>query len=82
MRALDVVNRLRNQPQAIIIRPGPRHWAIFEKSLRLSKAEGNLIPDTYHAALAIEAGCDWITTNKGFLRFPGLRAHHPFRKAL
>ena len=39
-------------------------------------------PDAYHAALAIESGCDWITTDKGFLRFAGLRARHPLRKAL
>ncbi|EAR21997.1 type II toxin-antitoxin system VapC family toxin [Nitrococcus mobilis] len=81
-RALAFVHQVRSQPQAVPIRPGPRHWAIFEKLVRLSKAEGNLVPDAYHAALAIEAGCDWITTDKGFLRFPGLRARHPFRKTL
>jgi toxin-antitoxin system PIN domain toxin len=80
--ALDVVNQIRGQPQAVPIRPGPRHWAIFEKFLRSSEAKGNLVPDAYHAALAIESGCDWITTDKGFLRFPGLRARHPLRKAL
>jgi uncharacterized protein len=80
--ALDVVNQIRGQPQAVPIRPGPRHWAIFEKLVRSSEAKGNLVPDAYHAALAIESGCDWITTDKGFLRFPGLRARHPLRKAL
>ena len=80
--ALDVVNQIRGQPQAVPIRPGPRHWAIFENLVRSSEAKGNLVPDAYHAALAIESGCDWITTDKGFLRFPGLRARHPLRKAL
>ena len=80
--ALDVVNQIRGQPQAVPIRPGPRHWTIFEKLVRSSEAKGNLVPDAYHAALAIESGCDWITTDKGFLRFPGLRARHPLRKAL
>jgi uncharacterized protein len=80
--ALEVVKQIRSQPQAVPIRPGPRHWAIFEKLLRASDATGNLVPDAYHAALAIESGCDWITTNKGFLRLAGLRARHPFRKAL
>jgi toxin-antitoxin system PIN domain toxin len=77
--ALDVVKQIRGQPQAVPIRPGPRHWAIFEKLLRSSQAKGNLVPDAYHAALAIESGCDWITTDKGFLRFAGLRARHPLR---
>jgi len=44
--------------------------------------KGHLVPDAYHATLAIASGCDWITTDKGLLRFTGLRAHHPFRKAL
>ena len=80
--ALDFAKQIRGQPQAVPIRPGPRHWAIFEELLRSSDATGNLVPDAYHAALAIESGCDWITTDKGFLRFAGLRARHPFRKAL
>jgi toxin-antitoxin system PIN domain toxin len=80
--ALDVVNQIRGQPQAVPLRPGPRHWAIFEELLRSSDATGNLVPDAYHAALTIESGCDWITTDKGFLRFAGLRIRHPFRKAL
>jgi toxin-antitoxin system PIN domain toxin len=80
--ALGFVNQIHSQPHAVPIRPGPRHWAIFEKLLRASDATGNLVPDAYHAALAIESGCDWITTDKGFLRFTALRARHPFRKAL
>jgi toxin-antitoxin system PIN domain toxin len=64
--ALNFVHQIRSQPHAMPIRPGPRHWAIFEKLLRASDATGNLVPDAYHAALAIESGCDWITTDKGF----------------
>ena len=56
--ALDVVNQIRCQPHAVPIRPGPRHWAIFEKLLCASDATGNLVPDAYHAALAIASGCD------------------------
>jgi predicted nucleic acid-binding protein len=56
--ALEVVNQLRGQPHAVPIRPGPRHWAIFEKLLCASDATGNLVPDASHAALAIASGCD------------------------
>ena len=80
--ALDVVQQIRGQPQAVPIRPGARHWAIFEKLLRSIEAKGNRVPDAYLAALAIESGCDWITTDKGFLKFPGVRARHPLRSAL
>jgi toxin-antitoxin system PIN domain toxin len=66
--ALDFVNQIRSQPHTVPIRPGPRHWAIVAKLLRASDATGNLVPDAYHAALAIASGCNWITTDKGFLR--------------
>jgi predicted nucleic acid-binding protein len=38
---------------------------------------GNLIPDAYLAAIAIESGAEWITTDRDFTRFPGLRVRHP-----
>lgn len=40
-------------------------------------AKGNLIPDAYLAALAIESGSEWITTDRDYSRFPGLRWRHP-----
>jgi toxin-antitoxin system PIN domain toxin len=56
--ALAFVNQLRGQPHAVPIRPGLRHWAMVAKLLRASDATGNLVPDAYHAALAIASGCD------------------------
>lgn len=38
---------------------------------------GNLVPDAWLAALAIESGSEWITTDRDFTRFPGLRMRHP-----
>jgi hypothetical protein len=38
---------------------------------------GNLVPDAYLAALAIESGAEWITTDGDFRRFPGLKVRHP-----
>ena len=38
---------------------------------------GKLIPDAYLAALALEHGCEFISTDKDFRRFPGLRWRHP-----
>lgn len=40
-------------------------------------ARGNALPDAYLAALAIESGAEWITTDRGFARYPGLRRRHP-----
>ena len=34
----------------------------------------------HHAALAIERGCEWITTDRDYARFPGLRWRHPLEE--
>ena len=75
--ARTFADQLRDQPHAVRIAPGPRHWAIFMKLCEKGGAKGNLIPDAYLAALAIEHGCEWITTDRDFARFPGLRWRHP-----
>lgn len=61
-----------------LVQPGPRHWSIFEALCVQAKAVGNLVPDAWHAALAIEWGCEWITTDRDYARFPGLRWRPPF----
>ena len=76
-RALTFVERVRSRPQCVPIAPGPRHWDIFTRLCREAAARGNLVPDAYLAALAIESGSEWITTDRGFGRFPGLRWRHP-----
>lgn len=75
--ALEFVEALRAQPNAIVLAPGARHWEIFTSLCSTARAKGNLIPDAYHAALAIEHGCEWITTDRDYARFPGLRWRHP-----
>jgi toxin-antitoxin system PIN domain toxin len=78
--ALAFANDLREQPNAVILAPGPRHWGIFERLCRDAGATGNLVPDTYLAALAIEHGADLITTDRDFARFDGLRWRHPLAR--
>ena len=75
--ALEFVEALRSQPNAVLLAPGPRHWDIFTHLCTSARAKGNLIPDAWHAALAIEHGCEWITTDRDYARFPGLRWRHP-----
>lgn len=75
--ALQFANELRDQPHCVKIAPGPRHWGIFERLCRQAKTKGSLVPDAYHAALAIESGCEWITTDRDYARFPDLRCRHP-----
>lgn len=77
--ALAFVERLRNAPACLVIAPGPRHWEIFADLCRQARATADLVPDAYLAALAIESGSEWITTDRDFGRFPGLRWRHPLR---
>lgn len=76
-RAISIASRLREAPAAVPLEPGPRHWPLFEDLCRRTEARANTVPDAYLAALAIEHGCEWITADRGFARFLGLRWRHP-----
>jgi uncharacterized protein len=71
--ALSFCQAVLTAPAAIVVRPGARHWAIFHRLCTQVGARGNVVPDAYLAALAIENGATWITTDRGFARFPALR---------
>jgi uncharacterized protein len=75
--ALRFVEELRERPNATRIAPGSRHWSIFTGLCRDAGVKGNLVESAYLAALAIESGSEWITTDRDFGRFPGLRWRHP-----
>jgi len=76
-KALEFVEQLRTQPACVSIEPGMRHWEIFVDLCRRTAARGNHVPDAYLAALALESGSQWVTTDRGFARYPGLRWAHP-----
>jgi hypothetical protein len=71
--ALEFCDAVLAAPASVAVRPGPRHWSIFSALCRKVGARANLVPDAFHAALAIENGATWVTTDRGFARFPGLR---------
>jgi len=75
--ALAICAEVRGPPNCVEVRPGPRHWEIFVKLCRASEAKGNIVPDAFLAALAIESGSEWITTDRDYSRFPGLKWRHP-----
>jgi toxin-antitoxin system PIN domain toxin len=78
--SLAFVQAIRQRPNAVLISPGPRHWAIFADLCRSAGVKGNLISDAYLAALAIESGSEWISTDRDYSRFPGLNWRHPLEK--
>jgi uncharacterized protein len=74
--AVTFCERLVDWPRAVMIVPSRRYWDIF--TALCADVQGPLVSDAYLAALAIEHGCELITTDSDFARFPGLRWRHPF----
>jgi uncharacterized protein len=70
--ALEFVAELVSRPQCRRVRPGHRHLGIFTELCRAARVQGGLVADAYHAALAIEHGCTWITFDTDFARFESL----------
>jgi toxin-antitoxin system PIN domain toxin len=75
--AIDFIDAVRSSPATAAVGPGERHWAIFSDLCRTTDAAGNRIPDAFLAAVAIEHNARWVTADKGFARFPGIRLEHP-----
>lgn len=79
--ALDVALRqiaeLRSRENCVSLEPGSRHWSIFTELCAAGSAKGNLVADAYLAAIAIETGSRWVTTDRDFARFPNLDWFHP-----
>ena len=76
--ALAFADQFRNQPHAHVVSPGPSFWGIFTDMCGQVSARGNVITDAYLAALAIEHGCEVVTADSDFKRFPGVRVRAPF----
>jgi hypothetical protein len=76
-RAFEFADSLLSQSSAVVVAPGVRHWEIYKRLCISAGAKGNLVADAFIAALAIESGCEMITTDRDFSRFAGLRWRHP-----
>ena len=77
--ALHFIDVVRTRPNCVVVQPGSRHWEIFERLCGESRVKGSLVSDAYLAALAIESGCEWVTTDRDFRAFPGLRVRSPLQ---
>jgi len=62
--AIAFTEQIRAAPQAVGLLPGNNHWEIFLQCLKQISAKGNDVADAYQAALALEWGCDWVTTSR------------------
>lgn len=71
--SMNFMRLITEHPAGIAVTPGRSHWSIFTHLCHRYKPKGNLIPDVYFAALAIESDCTWVTTDRDFSRFSELK---------
>ncbi|MGA7488502.1 MAG: type II toxin-antitoxin system VapC family toxin [Xanthobacteraceae bacterium] len=75
--AFEFCEFLLEQPHCHIVEPGERHWDIFKRLCITNDVRGLRVTDAWFAALAIESGCEWITFDRDYARFPGLKWQVP-----
>jgi toxin-antitoxin system PIN domain toxin len=75
--ALRFCDGLVQRPHAVLVQPGARHWPLLTRLVEAAAVRGPMVSDAYLAALALEHGCELVTTDADFSRFPDLRWRHP-----
>ncbi len=71
------VNDLLAAPASILLRPGDHHWNHFVRLAGQIDAKANDLTDAYIAAYAAENNASFISADRGFRRFDGIRWQHP-----
>ena len=77
LEATAAVSSWLDQPQAVVLSPGERHWELLQQLLSEGKVVGPLVSDAHLAALTIEHGGTLVTTDRDFTRFPKLKFKNP-----
>jgi toxin-antitoxin system PIN domain toxin len=72
-----VVDEWLQQESVTILVPGARHWSILTEFLIQGQARGPLAMDAHLAALSVEHGATFCTTDRDFSRFSGLKTLNP-----
>jgi len=75
--AFAFARAVRDQPSHVGVSPGARHFGLFEQLCAEGDATGDLVADAYLAAMAVELGCELVSLDRDFARFPGLRWRRP-----
>jgi len=70
--AIDVLRTWLARPTAVIVEPTHRHLDVVAELLSGVGTAGNLVNDVHLAALALEHGCELVSYDSDFARFPGL----------
>jgi toxin-antitoxin system PIN domain toxin len=79
VQATKRVQSWLDQPCVRLIEPTDRHWLAFQEMLTDGQALGNLVTDAHLAALAVQYGCELMSTDADFARFPRLKWTNPLK---
>ena len=77
VQASEIVMSWLARPNVGIVQPTRRHFEVMDDLARSGKAKGPLMMDAHIAALALEHGATLLTSDRDFVRFPGLRVEDP-----
>ena len=66
-------------PNVRILQPGPRGWRALSRMCEEGQARGAMVMDAHLAALATEHGASIATTDRDFMRFPGIELVNPVK---
>jgi predicted nucleic acid-binding protein len=73
--ALEFTEQLRSRPNCVPVAPVDATGPSFAGSAPRRAPKATWCP--MRSLPAIEAGCEWVTTDRDFSRFNGLRWRHP-----
>ncbi len=65
------------QQNHLLTSPGARHLALLRRICDEADAYGDLVPDAVVGAVALEHGCEVVTLDRDFARFPSVRCLRP-----
>ena len=75
--ACELVESWLSQPNVQLLQPGARTWQLLAELCEAGQARGALVMDAHLAALALEHGGRVATTDRDFMRFPGVEILNP-----
>lgn len=75
--AFAFIEAVRAQPLHLALAPGRAHLALLRRLCDEADAAGDLVPDAVIGAVAVEYGCELITLDRDFGRFPSVRHRRP-----
>jgi len=77
--AIAIVSNWLARSNVVLLHPTERHWVVLSSLLAATRIRGRDVTDAHLAALAVEHGATFCTTDRDFARFPGLNTLDPLQ---